>query len=266
MGIRICVAGATGKVGRGLVQAIHAAEDLELVGAVSRTYRNQDLGQVVADPRISLKVSGSVEEALAAPTDVLLDYTKPDAVKNHVMAAVGRNVHVVIGTSGLADDDYAEINGFALEKQVGVLAAGNFAITAVLLQRFAVMAARYIPQWEVIDYGSASKVDAPSGTARELSYRLAQVREPALDVPLEKTVGLRESRGATLNGSQIHSLRLPSFGVSVEILFALAGERLSIRHDSVNDTAPYVAGTLLAARKVGSLVGLHRGLDSVMEV
>jgi 4-hydroxy-tetrahydrodipicolinate reductase len=265
MGIRICVAGATGKVGRGLVQAIREADDLELVSAISRTYQGQDLGQVLHHPAPGLRISGSVAEALDAPADVLLDYTKPDAVKQNVLTAVERGVHVVVGTSGLSDEDYAEIDRQARQKAVGVLAAGNFAITAVLLQRFAMLAAKYIPQWEIIDYGSAGKVDAPSGTTRELAYRLSQVREPFVQVPVENTFGAKESRGVTLNGSQIHSLRLPGFVVSAEVIFAQGAERLSIRHDSVSDTAPYVAGTLLAARKVGALVGLHRGLDSVLE-
>jgi 4-hydroxy-tetrahydrodipicolinate reductase len=213
-----------------------------------------------------LTVRGSVPEALAAGADVLVDYTSASAVRAHVLEAIARGVHVVVGSSGLTDEDYAEIDRAAGERGVGVLAAGNFALTAVLLQRFAEMAARQIPQWEIIDYAGAKKPDAPSGTSRELAARLRAVRAPEIAVPVEKTVGSPEARGASLGGTRAHSVRLPGFVSSIEVLFGLPGERLSIRHDSSSGAEPYIAGTLLAIRRVSSFTGLRRGLDRVMDL
>ncbi len=264
MKLKVCIAGATGWVGQPLCAAVAATDDLSLVGAVSRTYKGHNLKEVIGHPNLNLTISGSVAEALLTPTDVLVDYTKAAAVKANVLAAVQAGVHVVIGSSGLTDEDFAEINQAALENKVGVIAAGNFAITAVLLQRFACEAAKYLPHWEIIDYASDTKVDAPSGTARELAFRLAEVRQPELTHPIEATVGPKESRGTTLNGSQIHSLRLPSYIISVEAIFGAADERLTIRHDAGNGAAPYIQGTLLAIRKVREHVGLIRGLDKIM--
>jgi 4-hydroxy-tetrahydrodipicolinate reductase len=136
----------------------------------------------------------------------------------------------------------------------------------VLLQKFAEAAARLIPQWEIIDYASDGKRDAPSGTARELAHRLSKIRAPEPTVPLDKTVGPRETRGATVTGSQIHSIRLPSYVISAEIIFGMPDQRLSIRHDSGNSARPYADGALLAIRKVSTLLGVHRGLDSVLEL
>ena len=125
----------------------------------------------------------------------------------------------------------------------------------------AMLAARYIPSWEVIDYASAGKADAPSGTARELAETLgASARERTL----EDTHGAVEARGADIAGTQVHSLRLPSFTVSTEIVFGLPDERLSIRHDAGSSPAPYVAGTLLAVRAAPGHVGLVRGLDTLL--
>jgi 4-hydroxy-tetrahydrodipicolinate reductase len=174
-------------------------------------------------------------------------------------------VHVVVGSSGLTEADFAEIHQVALVNQVGVIAAGNFSITAVLLQRFAAEAARYLSHWEIIDYASDKKVDAPSGTARELAYRLSQIRQPEQTHSIDSTIGPKESRGTTLNGSQVHSLRLPSYVISVEAIFGAADERLTIRHDAGNSPTPYIQGTLLAIRQVKNYVGLVRGLDRVME-
>jgi 4-hydroxy-tetrahydrodipicolinate reductase len=263
---RVCLAGATGWVGRGLAPAIAASPDLELVGAVARSHAGRSLSEVLGDSRLTVVVSRTVEEALAAPCDVLVDYTSPASVRGHVLAAIGRGAGVVVGSSGLTDEEYREIEEAARTRGVGVLAAGNFAVTAVLLQRFAEIAARHVPHWEIIDYGKASKPDAPSGTSRELAARLARVGAPSIGHPIEATQGLPEARGAILHDTPVHSVRLPGFVSSIEVLFGLPEERLSIRHDSGSGAGPYVAGTLLAIRRVRSFIGLRRGLDSVMEL
>ncbi|MBV9788409.1 MAG: 4-hydroxy-tetrahydrodipicolinate reductase, partial [Chloroflexi bacterium] len=145
-------------------------------------------------------------------------------------------------------------------------AVGNFALTVVLLQKFAEIAARYIPQWEIIDYAHDDKKDAPSGTARELAARLSAIRDSELTVPLEAVQGLVATRGARLAGSQVHSIRLPGYTISAEIIFGMPDQKLTIRHDAGSSAQPYVDGALLAIRKVSSLAGLHRGLDSVLDL
>jgi 4-hydroxy-tetrahydrodipicolinate reductase len=170
-----------------------------------------------------------------------------------------------VGTSGLSTEDYEEINAVALEAKRGVLAVGNFAITAVLLQKFAEMAAKYIPHWEIIDYAHSGKIDAPSGTARELANRLSRIRESALDVPLEQVTGVKETRGARMQGTQVHSVRLPGYVISIDAIFGMPDQKLILRHEAGTSAAPYVDGALLAIREVVNLVGLHRGLDSVMK-
>lgn len=266
MTIRVCLAGATGWAGSTLARHIAHTEDIELVAAVSRSHAGRALGEVLGEPRLTGSIYATAGEALAQPCDVFFDYTKPEAAKAHSLVALERGAHVVIGTSGLTDADYAELAAAAENQGRGVLAVGNFALTAVLLMKFAEMAARLIPQWEIIDYASDGKRDSPSGTARELAARLARVRPSELTVPLDETQGEAATRGARLNGSQVHSLRLPGYTISVEILFGLADQRLSIRHDSGTSAEPYVDGALLAIRQVGSFVGLRRGLDSVLDL
>jgi 4-hydroxy-tetrahydrodipicolinate reductase len=245
--IRVCVAGITGWTGSAVAEAVAAADDLELVAGVARSDQEQ---------------FSSVAEALdAVEADALVDYTHAAVVKDNVLAALEREVGVVIGSSGLTAEDYEEIDRLAREQRVGVIAAGNFSVTAALLLRFATEAARHLPYREIVDYASASKEDAPSGTSRELAERLADVSAPAVGVPLDETHGALEARGATVAGTQVHSLRLPSFTVSTEIVFAADGERLSLRHDAGESAAPYVAGTLLAIRALPGRVGLTRGLD-----
>jgi 4-hydroxy-tetrahydrodipicolinate reductase len=264
--LRVCLAGATGWVGQGLAPAIADAEDLELVGAVSRTEAGRSLAEVLNDARLAVPIHASAAQALQTPCDIFVDYTSPESVEAHVLAAIASGAHVVIGTSGVTEDQFGKIDNAARQRGVGALAVGNFAITAVLLQHFAEIAAKHLPAWEIIEYGPSRKPDAPSGTARQLANRLASIRRPETDVPIERTQGMREARGASFEGSQIHSVRLPGFVSSVEILFGLPDERLSIRHDSGSGAGPYIAGTLLAIREVNGFTGLKRGLDSVMRL
>ena len=263
--IRICLAGATGWAGSELARGIARSPDLKLVSAIGRRHGGQDLGAILHEPSLSCTIYSSAKEALAAqPCDVLVEYTGPESARGNIIAALEHGAQVVVGSSGLTEEDFAEIDRVARQRKRGVLACGNFALTVVLLQKFAEMAAKLIPQWEIIDYAHDDKVDAPSGTARELAARLARIRAPEPTVPVENTVGPREARGVTLTGSQVHSIRVPGYVISAEILFGLPDQRLSIRHDSGNSARPYVDGALIAIRKVGNLEGLHRGLDQVL--
>jgi 4-hydroxy-tetrahydrodipicolinate reductase len=266
MTIKVCLAGATGWAGSELARGLAKTEDLRLVAAISRANAGRSLAEVLAEPRLDCPVYASAAAALARPCDVFVEYTKPDTAKENILAALEHGAHVVVGTSGLSDADYAEIDGVARQRQRGVLACGNFALTVVLLQKFAETAARFIPQWEIIDYAHDDKRDAPSGTARELASRLAKVRMPQPTVAIDRTVGPREARGATLGGTQVHSLRLPGYVIGAEVIFGMPDQRLTLRHDAGGSARPYVDGALLAIRKVATRVGVHRGLDSVLEL
>lgn len=263
--IRVILAGATGWAGSALAKAIAEAHDISLVAAVSRKNAGKNLEIVVSDRQTSCPVFATADEALATPSDVLFEYTKPDVAKQNVLTALSSGLHVVVGTSGLSTEDYAEIDAAARRFNRGVLAVGNFALTVVLLQKFAEIAAKYIGNWEIIDYAHDTKVDAPSGTTRELADRLSRIRKPELTVPLDETRGDRTARGATTSGSQIHSLRLPGYVIGAEIIFGMPDQKLIMKHEAGSSAEPYVAGALLAIRKVSTFTGLRRGLDSVME-
>ena len=239
------------------------APDLALVSAVSRSAAGHDLGEALGGAALRVPVHWTVSEALDG-TDVLIDYTSATAVKANTLAAIDAGVAVVVGSSGLTATDFAEIDSAARKRSVGVVASGNFSLTAAMCQAAALLAARHLPHWEIIDYSSATKPDVPSGTARELAERLGEIRRPEIGHPIEDLQGPREARGATVGGAQVHSVRLPSFVVSTEVVFALPDERLTIRHDAGGTPAPYVEGTLLAVRKVRDLVGLTRGLDTLL--
>jgi 4-hydroxy-tetrahydrodipicolinate reductase len=264
MPISVCVAGATGWTGRAVAEAIRDATDLELHSAVSRAAAGRDLGEAWGGAAMGVRVYSQVDEALAG-VDVLVDYTSHDAVLANTFNAIERGVHVVIGTSGLGAEDFADIDGAARAAGVGVFAAGNFSLTATLATMAAMLAAKHLPSWEIVDYAEAGKPDAPSGTSREMAERLGDIARPVVERPVADTAGSVEARGATVAGTQIHSVRLPGFTLSTEVVFGLPDERLVIRHDSGTSPKPYVAGTLLAVRAVPGLTGLVRGLSALLD-
>src|SRR5262245_17860823 len=229
--ISVCLAGATGWAGSELARGSARSTDIVLTAAVSRTHAGRNLGEVLSDGQIDCPVFASAAEALSRRCDVFVEYTKPGSAMANVLAALEHGAHVVVGTSGLTDAEYGAIDAVAKQRGRGVLAVGNFALTVVLLQKFAEKAARWIPQWEIIDYAHDDKMDAPSGTARELATRLSRVRLPDTTVPVDQTVGERDARGATVSGTQVHSIRLPGYVIGAEVIFGMPDQRLSLRHD-----------------------------------
>jgi 4-hydroxy-tetrahydrodipicolinate reductase len=262
--INVCFAGVTGWTAPPILAAIARSDDLSLSAGVSRSAAGQPLAAVTG-LTVEGRVFGTVAGALAATSvDVVVDYTSATAVGENARAAVELGVHVVIGSSGLTAADYEELDRLARDRGVGIVAAGNFSVMAAVLRRAASMAAQHLEQWEVIDYASDAKPDVPSGTSRELAETLGRVRRPKSAVPLSELHGPVEARGADVDDTRIHSVRLPGFVVTTEIVFGAPGERLVMRHDPGLTADPYVEGTLLAVRKVGDLVGVHRGLDSLL--
>jgi 4-hydroxy-tetrahydrodipicolinate reductase len=256
MAIKICLAGVTGWTGAKVAEAILQSKDLQLVSAVSRSAVGTKIGDI--------KISGTVEEALQTHVDVFVDYTSAAAVRLHVDCAIAHKASVIVGSSGLSASDFEQIEKEALRQSVGVISCGNFAITAALAKHFALIAAKYLPHREIIDYAYEGKMDAPSGSARELAEALAKVKVNELGLPLEKTVGEINARGAQIAGTPVHSIRLPSYTLGFETIFGLTNERISIKHDAGQGAEPYVAGTLLAIRKVQQIKGLIRGMDTLL--
>jgi 4-hydroxy-tetrahydrodipicolinate reductase len=265
MKIRVILAGATGWVGSCLAKEISKTDDIEIVGAIAADHLGENLGKALNIPDLNVRIS-SLSETLQVAGDVFVDFTKPDDVKNNVIAAINHKLSIVVGTSGLSDQDYSEINALAKHKNIGVIAAGNYSITAAIMQHFATIAAQHIPSWEIIDFASEQKPDAPSGTARELAYRLAEIRKPQVKLSIDQTLGNKEARGATLNETQVHSVRLPGYTLSTEVIFGMPDEKLIMRHEAGDSAVPYIAGILLAIRNVKKYSGLVRGLDRVLAV
>jgi 4-hydroxy-tetrahydrodipicolinate reductase len=264
--IKICLSGAAGHVGQELVKGILKTNDLELVACLGFSTAGKRLPEILRFPCPEIFIHNSVDKALEKqPFDILIDYTTPESVFKTITGGIHNGINCVIGTSGLSDEQYDKLDKLAQNNNVGVFAAGNFSITSALMMHFSQIAAKLIPHWELFDYAPDTKPDAPSGTTRELAYLLGNIGQPKYTILPENVHGDPKSRGATLNRTQVHSVRVPGYYSSSEAVFGLPGERLSIRHDSIS-YAPYVEGTLLAVRKVSTMKGLVRGMSNLLEL
>ena len=269
--IRVLVCGAVGRMGREVVKAVNEVEGLILVAAVDHASEGTDSGELAGMGRNGVEIETDLQAAITRvqPT-VMVDFTLPDSVKQNAIIALENGVSPVIGTTGLSAEDMSTLDALAKEKNIGAFIAPNFAIGAVLAMQFAMQAARYLPDVEIIELHHEKKLDSPSGTALLTAQKIAHARQEAGQTPvptpentIEKAPGARGARHVNTGDIPIHSVRLPGFVAHQEVIFGGAGEILTIRHDSTNRTS-FMPGVVLAVRKVRDLNGLVIGLENLL--
>jgi 4-hydroxy-tetrahydrodipicolinate reductase len=263
--IRVGVIGAMGHVGRQVCAAVADDPELALVAAIDRSHVGEPIGRIVGHPQIDVRVSDQLDTLLQAETEVGVDFTHPDAVLQTVRWCVEHAMHLVVGTTGLSADNLEEV-AVELERGQGesnVLVAPNFALGAVLMERFAAMAARVFPAVEIVELHHDGKADAPSGTALATARTIAEQRQGAGGGSSAETVpGVR---GGEVDGVRIHSVRLPGLVAHQEVIFGGPGQTLTIRHD-VMDRSSFMPGVLLAVKAVATTPGLTVGLDGLLDL
>lgn len=242
--MRVAVFGANGRMGAEVCRAVEAAGDLELVAAVDAD-----------DPR------DVVESA-----EVVVDFTTPDAVMGNLAWCLERGIHVVVGTSGFTPARLDQVRELVAQAHpTGVLIASNFSIGAVLMMKFAQLAAPFFESAEIIELHHPNKLDAPSGTARTTAQQLAAARAAAgLGAVPDATADDPDgARGAVVDGIHVHGVRLRGLVAHQEVLFGATGETLTIRHDSY-DRVSFMPGVLAAVRAVSGRPGLTVGIDELL--
>lgn len=265
MSLRVVVSGAGGKMGREVVRAVLGADDMELVGAVDPGFSGEDVGKLIGAEPMGISIDKSLEEALQRTQAThVVDFTTPDTVFDNVMTALEMGRRVVFGTTGLDEGALASIDAKAREQRTGVIHAPNFAIGAVLMMRFAAEASRFFDSVEIIELHHDEKKDAPSGTAIKTAELIAEARKAKSEVAaVAATEEATSARGQEVQGVRIHSLRLPGLVAHQEVILGLAGQTLTIRHDSI-DRESFMPGVLLALRRVNEIDGLIYGLEHLL--
>jgi 4-hydroxy-tetrahydrodipicolinate reductase len=261
--IRVGVIGACGRMGQMVCRAVSDQRDMALVAAIDRSHIGEPIGRLVGRPKLEVVVSAELDALMDADAEVAVDFTHPDVVRDDIRWAIAHAVHLVVGTTGLsaADLDQARSELEAEGSESNVVVASNFAIGAVLMQRFAAVASRYLPAVEIIELHHDGKADAPSGTALATARRIARERTDAWSGPdAEAIPGVR---GGDVEGIRVHAVRLPGLVAHQEVILGDVGQTLTIRHDSM-DRSSFMPGVLLATRDVSTRPGLTVGLEPLL--
>ena len=262
--IKVMVSGACGRMGQAVLKAVIEDSELELVGAVDLA-GGADAGELVGLGKNGVIVGTDLEAVInASSPEVMVDFTRPDVVYANAVKAIKKGVSPVSGTTGLSDEEKAELAELSKANNTPVFIAPNFAIGAVLMMLMARQAAKYMPEVEIIELHHDKKLDAPSGTALQTAAMISEVRKSHVQGNPEETEKVAGARGADVDGMRIHSVRLPGYVAHQEVIFGGLGQTLTIRHDSLNRES-FMPGVCLACKKVRNLEGLVIGLDKIMD-
>ena len=237
--IKVAVCGALGKMGKEVVNAVEVADDMELVAKID----------IAADDMYR-----TIEEAQRVEDiDILIDFTQPKSIYQNAQFCLNNNIKMIIGTTGLTDEQVENLRKLSNEKNTGCLIAPNFSTGAVLMMMFAKQAAKYFDNAEIIELHHNQKKDAPSGTSIKTAQMMAEVKPDFALNNSDEVETIEGARGGnSYSNIQIHSVRMPGYIASQEVIFGSSGQILTVRHDTM-DRKCYMQGVLLAARHITDL-------------
>ena len=247
--INVAVCGANGKMGQTVIRAVNDADDMTVVAKIDI---NNGEFATIKDAKNSVNI------------DILVDFTQPKSIYENALYCLNNNINIVIGTTGLTDGQIAELKELSQKTNTGCLIAPNFSTGAVLMMKFSQMAAKYFNNAEIIELHHNQKKDAPSGTAVKTALMMAEENPDFANGNCQETETIEGARGAnSYNNIHIHSIRMPGFMASQEVILGSNGQTLKIRHDST-DRECYMPGVLLAIRYIHDNKEFIYGLDNIM--
>lgn len=264
--IKVLVTGAAGKMGQEVCRAVLNQPDLDLVAAVDINKVGTDLGELIGfcDSQITVRsdLNKTIEDT---NSQVMVDFTHSSAVIGNIETALRKKVHCVIGTTGISASDLKSIASLADRSEANIIIAPNFALGAVLMMKFSSMAARYLPDVEIIELHHNQKADAPSGTSLKTAEMIAASRREKPQKNPDEQELVEAVRGGKVDEIPIHSIRLPGLVAHQAVVFGGQGQTLTIRHDSVDRTS-FMPGVILAIHEVFKRKGLTYGLDKLLDI
>ena len=269
--IPVVVNGAAGKMGKEVIKAVAASEDMILVGAVDQnpSVLGQDVGDVAGCGALEIPILNDLQSVLVLATQykiqgVMVDFTHPDSVYENVRSAIAYGVRPVVGTTGLSPEQIQDLADFADKSSTGVLIIPNFSIGVVLMQQAAIRAAQYFEHLEIIELHHNQKADAPSGTAIKTAEMLSELGKSYNPQLVKEKEHLAGARGSVCGENiRIHSVRLPGLIAHQEMIFGAPGQIYTLRHDT-SDRSCYMPGVLLSIRKIIDLKSLVYGLEKIL--
>lgn len=261
--ITVMVNGAAGKMGREVIKAVKQDEQLVLVGGIDPHFAGQDVGEVAGLGKLDIPLDESLESAfLRNKPKVVVDFTNPAIIFENAKYILSQGVHLVIGTTGLTEEQRNQLATIGEETGAHCLVAPNFSLGAVMMMKTVSQLAPYFPNVEIIELHHNHKYDAPSGTAVLTAKLVSEAKAAAQVVGAEDLTreSLPGARGAKVDGVTVHSVRLPGYVAHQEVIFGGYDETLTIRHDSLSRLS-FMPGVVLACKVIGEKPGLTYGLE-----
>ncbi len=262
--IRVVINGALGRMGQEVTKAVVCERGLKVVGAVEKEVTQQYLPLTEA-PELILFSSDLGSLLKSCDADVVVDFTNAEVSMAAARTAIKQRVNMVIGTTGLSDENLAEIERLCQTYKVGAVVAPNFSLGAALLIHLSKFAAKFFDHAEIIEMHHDKKADAPSGTAIATARAMSRTHGKPFIYPQVTREVLASTRGGEVDGIAIHSLRLPGFMAGQEVVFSGTGETLSLRHNAISREC-YLPGVILAIKEVTKRKGLTYGLDALLKL
>ena len=257
--IKVVIHGATGRMGTETVNALCREDDLALVGATCGRERG---GSLSLPSGGEVPLSTNLEEILAGTRpDVVVDFSNAAVCRESVAVAAAHSCNMVVGVSGLVDEDLQRLDALASDSGIGIIVAPNFALGAVVLKKLVEQAAPYFDYVDIVEAHHEAKIDAPSGFAYALAQAIGNEKRFTRNYPEKET--LEGTRGGEYNGVSIHSIRMPGRSAHHEVIFGAAGQTVSIRHDTLTRDC-YMPGVIRCIREVVNKPGLVVGLENVL--
>jgi 4-hydroxy-tetrahydrodipicolinate reductase len=262
--IRVVINGALGRMGQEITKAVVHEPGLKAVGAVEKEVTQKYLP--LAEAIELIPFSSDLDSLLrSCNADVVVDFTNAEVSIAAARIAIKQKVNMVIGTTGLSEENLAEIERLCLEYKVGAVVAPNFSLGAALLIHLSKIVAKFFDRAEIIEMHHEKKADAPSGTSITTARAMSQTHGKPFIYPEVTREVLSNTRGGQVNGIAIHSLRLPGFMAGQEVIFGGAGETLSLCHNTISREC-YLPGVILAIKEVTKSKGLTYGLDVLLKL
>lgn len=265
--IKVAICGAMGKMGREVVKAVSDDPETELVAAIDKFEEGKDIGILVLGKSNNIMISGDLEKTLQnTKPNVVVDFTQPASIFENAKIYIKNGVSPVIGTTGLKPDQIKELEKLSKENNVSCLIAPNFSTGAVLMMKFAKEAAKYFCNAEIIELHHNQKKDAPSGTAIKTAELMSEENDNFATDNCDETETITGARGGEAKSKiRIHSVRMPGYSASQEVILGSAGQVLTIRHDT-SDRKCYMNGVLMSVKYVyNNKNSFVYGLDNIMQ-
>ncbi len=262
--IKILVNGAAGRMGKAMSAGIIDQDDMQIVGAVDLKCAGTDVGELAGKSAVGVKIEDDLDAALKRiRPDIMLDFTNPQIIMKNIRIALNNGIACVIGTTGLNEENLQEADALSRANKAPIFACSNFAISAVLMMRFAAEAVKYMPNFEIVEIHDSHKLDAPSGTALTTAKMICANREIFAQEQPGSFEVIPGVRGGDYQGARIHSVRVPGVISTQDCIFGAPGQILTIRAESTHWEC-FFPGVALALRKVLQLSGLTFGLDKIL--